>query len=157
VSELVVRLTRLSNERHRFAYRRPDGSGEQVEMETRSLLAHDLAHFAVESEAGLQDGFYGRLAQAGSYSELAATAADTLGVERVVVAFQGAAKAGASASETWARLTAALEAMGEPVPEWLNEQLAERIRGRLRGLLGAWRATPFGETLELRFPVRPES
>ena len=77
---LLVRLTRLSDARHQFEYRRTDGSGEVLEMETRSLLTHDLAHFAVETEAGLGDGFYGRLARAGSYAAVDTEVRDLLAV-----------------------------------------------------------------------------
>ena len=154
MSQLVVRLTRLSNAWHRFEYRRPDGSGEAVDMETRSLLTHDLVHFAVEAEAGLQDGFYGRLARSGSYAELSGMDADALGVERVVVTFQSALKSEASAEQVWARLAGTFSAMEEPFPEWLSPELAARIHARLRALLGEWRATPFGKAMELRFPLR---
>ncbi len=54
---LTLRFTKLSDERHRFEYRRPDGTGEAIEMETRSLLRHDLLHFALEREAGLRGSF----------------------------------------------------------------------------------------------------
>ena len=124
-------------------------------METRSLLVHDLAHFAVESEAGLQYGFYGRLARAGSYAEVSGMDDAGLGVERVVVMFQGAAKTEADADEVWRRLRGAFEAMGEAPPAWLDEPMTGRILTRLRGLLGQWRATPFGRTMELEFQVRP--
>ena len=154
MSELLVRLTRLSNERHRFEYRRPDSSGEAVEMETRSLLTHDLTHFAVESEAGLQDGFYGRLARSGSYAEMSAMDTDALGVERVVVVFQGLAKTEAEPGQAWWRLVGTFSAMDEPFPEWIDPEVAGRIQQRLRGLLGQWRATPFGQTMELRFPLK---
>ncbi|HEX8570796.1 MAG TPA: hypothetical protein VF699_12870 [Caulobacteraceae bacterium] len=153
MSELVVRLTRLSNERHRFEYRRPDGSGEAVEMETRSLLTHDLAHFAVEAEAGLQDGFYGKLARAGSYAEISGMDADALGLERVVVTLQGSVKTEAPADHVWGRLVGTFSAMEEPFPEWLNPEVVERIHRRLRALLGEQRATPFGDAMELRFPL----
>ena len=122
-------------------------------METRSLLAHDLVHFAVEAEAGLQDGFYGKLARSGSYADLSGTDADALGVERVVVTFQSALKSESSAEEVWARLVGTFSAMDEPFPEWLKPQVVERIHGRLRALLGEQRATPFGKTMELRFPL----
>ena len=153
MSELIVSLTRLSNARHRFEYRRPDGSGEAVEMETRSLLTHDLAHFAVESEAGLQDGFYGRLARAGSYAEVSAMDADALGVERVVVVFQSLAKTEAEPGQAWWRLVGTFSAMDEAFPEWIDPAVATGIERRLRALLGQWRATPFGQAMELRFPT----
>ena len=122
-------------------------------METRSLLVHDLSHFAVECEAGLQDGFYGRLARAGSYAEVSQMDPDVLGLERVVVVFQGLVKSDAGAEQAWPRLIATFSAMEEPLPGWLDADMAARIHGRLRALLGQQRATPFGQAMELRFPL----
>jgi hypothetical protein len=153
VSELIVRLTRLSNERHRFEYRRPDGSGEEVEMETGGLLTLDLAHFAVESEAGLQDGVYGRLARGGWYAALPQMGTGTPHIERVAAVFQGAAATGAVATDPWARLGESFAAREETIPDWMNEALAWRIHEQLQSLLGAWRAMSLGETLELHFPL----
>ena len=67
---LTLRFTRVSPTRHRFEYRRADGTGEAIEMETRSLLTHDLLHYAVESEAHLKGSFYGILGKIGGYEEL---------------------------------------------------------------------------------------
>ncbi len=66
---LALRFTRVSPTHHRFEYRRPDGSGEAVEMETRSFLFHNLLHYAVESEAGLRGSFYGILGKIGGYED----------------------------------------------------------------------------------------
>ena len=149
----MLRLTRLSNDRHRFEYRRPDGSGEAVEMETRSLLLHDLVHFAVESEAQLQDAFYGRLARSRSYRELKAGVDDVAGVERVVVLVQGAVKTELAPEQVWTRCLDAFAAMAETPPDWLTPELVARVMAQLHALLGEWRATPFGQALELRFPL----
>src|SRR4051794_7175273 len=94
---LTIRLTRISPTHHRFEYRRRDGTGEAVEMETGSLLVHDLLHFAVESEAGLRGSFYGLLAKVGGYEELQVTGGASLGgeiaiTERVVGPLTGALK-----------------------------------------------------------------
>ena len=62
---LVLRFTRLAPTHHHFEYRRADGSGEVVEMESEDLLFHDLLHYAVESEAGLKGSFYGILGKIG--------------------------------------------------------------------------------------------
>jgi hypothetical protein len=78
---LVLRFTRVSPDRHRFEYRRADGTGEAIEMETRSLLAHDLVHYAVESEAGLKGSFYGILGRIGGYEELSIAGGAALGGE----------------------------------------------------------------------------
>src|SRR5690606_17606265 len=59
---MLIRFTRLTNERHRFEIVRDDGTREAHDLETRSTLAHDLTHYAVEIEVGLRGAFYGRLA-----------------------------------------------------------------------------------------------
>jgi hypothetical protein len=68
---LTVRLTRLSNSRHRMAIIRADGSSETHELETRSTLRHDLVHFAFETEAGLTESFFGLLAKGATLEALA--------------------------------------------------------------------------------------
>lgn len=156
---LTLRFTRLSPTRHSFEYRRPDGSGEAIEMETRSLLLHDLVHFAVESEAGLRGSFYGLLAKIGGYQELAVNGGAALGgevaiTERVVGALQGALKEGAFDAEA---VTVAMadyfELYDERPPRWLTPEFVTRVRERLRQLNGRWKATPFGEAMELAFPL----
>jgi hypothetical protein len=45
-----------------------------------------------------------------------------------------------------------LDAHGEPMPPWLTQDFAERVLERLRRVQGRWKATPFGQTMELTFP-----
>jgi hypothetical protein len=47
------------------------------------------------------------------------------------------------------RYVAALDAT---MPAWLTEALVVAVQERLRRLVGAWRATPHGGTLELEWP-----
>ena len=47
---------------HRFRVERTNADPIDVELETRSLLLHDLAHYAVEATTGETRGFYGLLA-----------------------------------------------------------------------------------------------
>jgi hypothetical protein len=156
--ELTLRFTRVSPTHHRFEYRRPDGSGETIEMETRSLLLHDLVHYAVESEAGLRGSFYGLLAKIGGYQELIVNGGAALGgevaiTERVVGALQGALKDddfdGGAFADAMANY---LDLYDERPPRWLTPESVTRVRERLRQLNGRWNATPFGETMELQFP-----
>ena len=154
---LTLRFTRLSPIHHRFEYRRPDGSGEAIEMETRSLLLHDLTHYALESEARLRGSFYGLLARIGGYEELSLNGGQALGgevaiTERIVGALQGALKDDEFDSEAFASAMADyLDLYGERPPRWLTPELLERVRERLRQVRGRWKATPFGETMELTF------
>lgn len=158
---LTLRFTRISPTHHRFEYRREDGSGETVEMETRSLLTHDLVHYAVESEAGLRGSFYGILAKVGGYEELTVNGGAALGgevaiTERVVGALQGAmGEDDLAAAEFVARVTDFLELYEERAPRWLTPAFVIAVRERMRQLLGRWKATPFGDVMELQFPGEP--
>lgn len=155
---VVVRFRRVSPTHHRFEVVR-GGASEAAELETRSTLLHDLVHFAVESEAGLRDSFYGRLARGVAYAALAAPemavamSGEIAATERVVAALQGAWKRGLAPAAFVATLRDYFRNLGEPAPEWLTPGLIERAASRLRELEGAWRATQFGDPLELRFPA----
>ena len=71
---MLIRFTRLANDRHRFELVRDDGTSEAHELETRGTLLHDLVHYAVETEAKLTASFFGLLAGGASYESLTADA-----------------------------------------------------------------------------------
>jgi hypothetical protein len=158
---MLIQLTRLTNERHRLELVRDDGTREARELETRSTLLHDLVHYAVETEAGLNASFYGRLANGETYDALTtipAAGAEALQTELVVVRIQGIAKNDAWSGvdpESFAEsIVAGCRAVGQEPPTWLTGDLIVRVRERLRSVLGQWRATPFRRTLGLEFPAR---
>ncbi|HLI67605.1 MAG TPA: hypothetical protein VKU90_14675 [Caulobacteraceae bacterium] len=157
---LTLRFTRTGPDRHRFEYERPDGTGEAIEMETRSLLTHDLLHYAVETEAGLQGSFYGLLAKVGGYAELSVGGGAALGgevaiTERIVGGLTGALAAADLDAEAFvASVSEYLQLFDERTPRWLTPAFVLAIRERMRQLEGRWKATPFGETMELSFPLR---
>ncbi len=159
MAELTLSFTRVSPTHHRFAYRRPDGTGEAIEMETHSLLLHDLMHFAVEREAGLRGSFYGILAKVGGYEELRVAGGMALGgeiaiTERVVGALTGALSTDDLAADAFVeRVTEFLEFYDERSPRWMTSEFVLKVRERVRQLEGCWKATPFGETMELAFPL----
>ena len=156
---LRIRLTKASAEQHRFQYLRPDGTGEAFELETRSFLFHDLLHFAVESEAGLQGSFYGLLAKVGGYAELSLAGGAALGgeiaiTERVVGALTGAFRTeGLDAEAFVEQASEYLDVYDERAPRWFTPAFVLAIKQRMADLQGRWRATPFGETMELSFPL----
>jgi hypothetical protein len=158
---MLIRLTRLTNDRHRLELVRDDGTREARELETRSALLHDLVHYAVETEAGLGASFYGQLAGGKTYEALTAEPsrdAEALQTEAVVARIQGLAK-----NDAWSRadpenlaasIAAGFRSLGREPPAWLTGDLIVRVHERLRRVQGRWRATPFHETLELEFPGR---
>jgi len=158
---MLIRFTRLTNERHRLEFVRDDGTSEARELETRSALLHDLVHYAVETEAGLMASFYGQLAGGKTYESLTAEPSsdpEAMQTEAVVARIQGLAK-----NDAWSRadpgslaesIAAGFRALESTPPTWLTADLIDRVRDRLRRVQGRWRATPFHQTLELDFPAR---
>lgn len=145
---MIARFTRLNPTHHRFEIIRDDGSRDMRELETRSLLTHDLVHFALESEGGLQHGFYGALARGASYETEAA-----MEIEYVVGPLQGLLK-GEFDPETFVeRFRAVRENTEARMPDWLTADLIARVTDRYRRLQGQWRATPFGQAMELEFKL----
>jgi hypothetical protein len=160
---MLIRLTRLTNDRHRLDLVRDDGTRETHELETRSALLHDLVHYAVETEAGLEASFFGRLASGKTYEALMTDpppGPEALQTESVVGRIQGIAKNDAWSSvdpERFAEsIVAGFRSLGGEPPTWLNGDLIVRVRERLRRVQGQWRATPFHQTLELEFGLPPQ-
>lgn len=155
--EFIVKLTRISPTQHSFTYERPDGTGETLELDTRSFLLHDLLHFAVETEAGLKHSFYGNLAASGGYENLAAmngSAGGEIGLtERIVGAFTGVIKGDVDPKTFLDLFDNLLNASEEKRPVWLTEDFVTRVKERMRKLQGEWNGTPFGQSMELRFPL----
>ena len=161
---MLIHLTRLTNERHRLEFVRDDGTRETHELETRSSLLHDLVHYAVETEAGLNASFYGRLASGKTYESLMKDqpeGPEAFQTEIVVVRVQGVAK-----NDTWSSvdpkrfvedIAAGFSVVAHEAPQWLTADLIVRVRERLRSVQGRWRATPFHQTLTLEFPERKAS
>jgi hypothetical protein len=162
IHDMLIRLTRLTNERHRLELVRDDGTREARELETRSALLHDLVHYAVETEAGLGASFYGQIASGKNYEALTAEPSDdpeAMQTEAVVARIQGLTKnddawSQADAGGTAESIAAGFRALGGTPPAWLTADLIGRVRERLRRVQGRWRATPFHGTLELDFPNR---
>jgi len=155
---MLIRLTRLTNDRHRLEIVRDDATREVRELETRSALLHDLVHYAVEIEAGLSQSFYGRLASGTTYEALSVEpppGAEAMQTEAVVARIQGMAKNESDIDpEVFANeIAAGFRHLGSEPPRWLTGDLIERVRERLRRVQGQWRATPFHGALTLEFPA----
>lgn len=145
-----VTFTRIDNHTHRLTITRTDGSHESVECETRSLLLHDLVHFAVEAEAGISGGFYGLLAQGVPLARLndrenPPPGEMLMAVERVVGPMQSVIN-----QRMPAHLMAAAgaELAGQPI----DAAFVARVQARMRRLQGHWRGTPFGAQMRLIWP-----
>jgi hypothetical protein len=156
---LRISFRKITDERHVLEVARADRRTESVECETRSYLLHDLLHYAVESEARLQSGFWGHLAAGKTLAQMndrsGAGTADVAGevgaIERLVGAMHMTTK-GRSSREIVEGVRRFYESIGEQAPAWLTEALVDAVHERMRRMQGAWRATPRGGSVELSFP-----
>jgi hypothetical protein len=155
-----IQLRKLSEERHRLAIIRAGGQIESTECETRSLLMHDLLHYAVESEAGLASGFWGQLEAGRTLADMndrtgkaqGIASAELEAIEQLVGALHGVTK-DVPADELVAGMNRFASALDATLPEWLTEELVQRVKERMRRLVGHWRATPHGAAMELEWPI----
>ncbi|MDX1561355.1 MAG: hypothetical protein R3305_00415 [Gammaproteobacteria bacterium] len=150
-----IRLTKLSDQRHALEIVRADGSGDKVELLTREALFHDFLHFAVESSLPTQCGFWGALASGKSMADMndrsgesVADIADILGpVEATVGMMTGVVKLPEDAA--FAAIRGYHESQGSELPNWCTERFVADVRECMRRLLGEWKATPYGQTMEV--------
>jgi hypothetical protein len=143
-------FTKLTDEAHRFAVFRDDGTSASTELESRSFLLHDLVHYAVEAEAHILDGFYGLLATGTSLALLnerdrpELSAGLTL-AERLVGPMQSVHNERLS-PELY------LENVGSVAPDIVTGAFVDNVLDCLRRLTGHWRATAYGASMEYRWP-----
>jgi hypothetical protein len=154
---LTLHFTRLSDDQHRFDYVRADGTGESVELESRSFAIHDLLHFAVEREAGLRGSFYGLLDRIGGYAELS-LGAGALGGEMqltqtIVGSLSGSLSDEVTAEALAEQVRGRFADMDMRAPRWLTAAFVEAVRERMGRLTAEWYATPPGGTMTLTFDV----
>jgi hypothetical protein len=147
-------LRKLSDERHELAISRDSASWETVECETRSYLTHDLLHYAVEIEAGVHTGFWGRLAAGATLAEMndrtRSMDNEMATIGQIVGALTPSVK-GRSAAEV-AGMKRFASSLGMAMPSWLSASFVLAVQERTRQLVGCWKATLRGSVLELAWP-----
>ncbi len=160
--KLRVLFHKVSDEKHTLEIIRADGRRERFDCETRSYLQHDLLHYAAETEASLEGGFWGSLASGRTLAEMndrtgtmpAYGTSEMMTIERVVGVLSGLTK-GRTPEELVAGLRSYSESLGEAAPAWLTTEFVTAVQARMRKLFGQWKATPFGGTMELAWPPEP--
>ena len=153
-------ITKCSQAKHRLCLVRRGASephaADQMDLETRSLLLHDLVHYAVEAEGPLELGFWGTLEQGATLRELwahegrRAPSPDLTLAETLVGPLQSVI-GGRLSSERYVELA---QGAGSPFP--IDGAWVSRVRERVRKLMGIWAATPYGARLVLPWPPNHE-
>lgn len=142
---MEIAFSKLSHQRHLVHVRRVDGTTESVELDSRSFLRHDLAHFAVERELELRDGVWGSVAAGGSLSGDGLDGADMALAETVSGPMQTMLRTSADTARIF-------DVLARVAPEVASIDLATRLHARLRSLSGHWASTPYGGEMELEWP-----
>ena len=152
---MQIRLTKISDKRHALGIVRADGSRETVELVTREALFHDLLHYAVESSLPTQGGFWGTLASGKTIADLndrsgesvKENAATLYLVEGIVGVMTSVMEM--PVDQAFAKLRWFSESQGRELPEWCTESFVAEVSKCMRRLRGHWKATPYGESMEI--------
>lgn len=147
---MQIRFTKLSDVEHRLAITRNDGSTDNFVLNSRSFLRHDLAHFITESCVGLNQGFWGLVAQGAPLN------GDGMGGPELQLA-----EALAGPVQILMRDNAATkqfeQVLAYVLPDRDCSELASNMHEQSRKLQGHWRATPYGETMEIEWQEDAEN
>ena len=144
---------------------RDDGSvtwQRNDDQNARFFPLHDLTHYAVETELGFGQGFFGLIAEGWNIEETTGKTArgalpnEALEVEYIVAAFSAERAGGAvgSAAEFNELAATFASAKAMPTPRRLSDEDLVKVRARFDELANRWRALPPDSTLELAFPLQ---
>ncbi len=159
----------------RIEAKRGDGSIAREEVPHKGPVAHDLVHFAVETELGFDNGFWGMVAAghepqdiveiAKAAGHASAKRADVpaphfvqaIQVERIVECFEAELwSAGTDNESLRAMARSGCDQSRVDCPQ-LGDEAIDRVRCRLRTLAGQWAELTIGETLALDWPERSKA
>jgi len=150
-----ILLTKISDQRHALELFRSDGSRDRVELVSREALFHDFLHYAVESSLPTQRGFWGTLASGKTMADLddrtGAAVKENAGTLYAVEATVGLMTGVVDLpdDQAFAKLRWYQETQGQEPPAWCTEAFVAEVRERMRRLQGQWKATPYGESMEI--------
>lgn len=145
---------------------RPNGTEtwQKNDKHAAFFALHDLTHYAVETELGIPEGFFGVVASGWAIDETGQRGvatrlpSDALFVEAVVGTLDTERASGTrwSAEEFNESLALKARTDGRPAPRILTDDELRRVRKRRSELFEEWHSLPPGNTLELPFPAKKE-
>jgi hypothetical protein len=159
---LTIQITKRTDGGSVLKCVRADGSETWQKSQGKTAAffpLHDLTHYAVESELGIRDGFFGLIAQGWSIEETgqrgvaAKLPPDAIFVENVVGTLDTERASGSrwTAEEFNDNTARFARNGGRPQPRALTDEQLARVRQRRAELFARWKELPAGETLQLTF------
>lgn len=154
---MLIRLTKISDQQHGVELVRNDGSRECIDLVTREALVHDFIHYSVEASIPTQGGFWGVLASGKSFAEMNDRSGEStrefaetlMMVEGMVGMMTGVIKGDLNPAQAIGAIRDYYAGIGQSAPEFLSERFVTDVRENMRKLQGHWKATPYGETMEV--------
>jgi len=168
VSELTVLIKKRADGSAALSCRRADGSvtwQRQEGAQGRFFPLHDLTHFAVETELGYDQGFFGLVAAGWDITDFGRPwprgelPTQALLTELLVGFLDGERASGTkwSIDELTSSTASYAAQSGRALDLELSDAALDRIRERRGRLFAQWAALRSGETLELTFHVPSRS
>jgi len=162
MARLTIRITKRTDGGSVLKCVREDGTETWQKQQGQSAAffpLHDLTHYAVESELGIRDAFYGLIAsgwtidETGERGVAAKLPPDAIFVENVVGTLDTERASGMrwTAEEFNENTARFAKNGGRAAPRAITDDELARIRKRRAELFGQWRELPAGQTLELTF------
>jgi hypothetical protein len=162
-SAVLIEFTKRADGRTVLRGVRADGSitwQRNDDEHARFFPLHDLTHYAVETELGFSQGFFGLIAEGWNIEETTGKSArgalphEALEVEYIVAAFSAERAGGviATAAEFNQLAATFASAKGMRPPRLLSDEDLARVRARFDELAAKWRSLSPGATMELAFP-----
>jgi hypothetical protein len=165
---LQIHLTKRADGSAVLKCLRADGSEtwqKQRGKHAAFFALHDLTHYAVERELGIQDGFYGLIASGWSIEDTEGKGPrgplphDALFVENVVGTLDSERASGSRwTAEEFNENTGRFAASGgRPAPRALTDDELARVRKKRAELFAKWSALESGGVLTLMFETKGQA
>ena len=137
---------------------RDDGSVTWTHLH-RGFVRHDFAHYVIETTLGLGNAFFGLVAKGYDIPDFNAPKStrpfeipiDAMNLESVVALLQADSSDGETGRD------GLFECHSASLPMDITDEQLEVMRQRLRVLLERWRDLQPGDSIALRFVVKPEN
>jgi hypothetical protein len=160
---VIIEFTKAADRRTVLKCIREDGSvtwQRNENQQARFFPVHDLLHYAIETELGFSQGFFGLVASGWKIEETTGKSSrgslpdETLEVEHLVSSFTAEWNSDTNwtAADFNEQNTTLARNRGWPVRRILTDDDLARVRSRCQELFARWRDLPVGETLRLEFP-----
>lgn len=163
--ELTIRIKKKNDGSAALSCERADGSVTWQRQDGhlgRFFPLHDLTHYAVETELGFDQAFYGLVASGWDISQFGDELRDQIPAEarlaEVIIGFFDLERQTGErgyANELNSHLRDFFESRGLPAPSFrVSDDQIARVRRRRAELFEQWHATAPGDALELTFDRR---